>query len=158
MTEELNQQPREAFAAAIAARMLVKVAEFNREVVALPIPETPQVLGEQRRTWANAALQEELKEFNDAADAGDVLEAADALIDLVYFALGRLVEMGVPATAVWLDITPQLALQRNLELPPEKRLPESTVRHAFALYQQPSTDEGFAAVQIVPADADLNAA
>ena len=75
MTEELNQQPREAFAAAIAARMLVKVAEFNREVVALPIPETPQVLGEQRRTWANAALQEELKEFNDAADAGDVLEA-----------------------------------------------------------------------------------
>ena len=100
MTEELNQQPREAFAAAIAARMLVKVAEFNREVVALPIPETPQVLGEQRRTWANAALQEELKEFNDAADAGDVLEAADALIDLVYFALGRLVEMGVPATAV----------------------------------------------------------
>lgn len=100
MTEELNQQPREAFAAAIAARMLVKVAEFNREVVALPIPETPQVLGEQRRTWANAALQEELKEFNDAADAGDVLEAADALIDLVYFALGRLVEMGVSATAV----------------------------------------------------------
>lgn len=100
MTEELNQQPREAFAAAIAARMLIKVAEFNREVVALPIPETPQVLGEQRRTWANAALQEELKEFNDAADAGDVLEAADALIDLVYFALGRLVEMGVPATAV----------------------------------------------------------
>lgn len=100
MTEELTQQPREAFAAAIAARMLVKVAEFNREVVALPIPETPQVLGEQRRTWANAALQEELKEFNDAADAGDVLEAADALIDLVYFALGRLVEMGVPASAV----------------------------------------------------------
>lgn len=100
MTEELNQQPREAFAAAIAARMLVKVAEFNREVVALPIPETPQVLGEQRLTWANAALQEELKEFNDAVDAGDVLEAADALIDLVYFALGRLVEMGVPAVAV----------------------------------------------------------
>ena len=99
MTEELNQQPREAFAAAIAARMLAKVAEFNREVVALPIPETPQVLGEQRLTWANAALQEELKEFNDAVDAGDVLEAADALIDLVYFALGRLVEMGVPATA-----------------------------------------------------------
>lgn len=100
MTEELNQQPREAFAAAIAARMLAKVAEFNREVVALPIPETPQVLGEQRLTWANAALQEELKEFNDAVDAGDVLEAADALIDLVYFALGRLVEMGVPAVAV----------------------------------------------------------
>lgn len=100
MTEELNQQPSEVFAAAVVARMLVKAAEFNREVVALPIPETPQVLGEQRRAWANAALQEELKEFNEAAEADDALEAADALIDLIYFALGRLVEMGVPATAV----------------------------------------------------------
>ncbi len=100
MTEDLNQQPREAFAAAIAARMLVKVEDFNREVVALPIPETPQVIGPERQSWANAALQEELTEFNEAIDAGDVLEAADALIDLVYFALGRLVEMGVPAIAV----------------------------------------------------------
>ena len=65
---------------------------------------------------------------------------------------------GVPATAVWLDISPELALQRNLQLPPDQRLPESTVRHAFALYQLPSTDEGFADVKIVPADADLNAA
>ena len=40
------------------------------------------------------------------------------------------------------------------ELPPETRLPESTVRHAFALYQLPSTEEGFADVEIVPADAD----
>ena len=100
MTEDLNQQPREAFAAAIAARMLVKVADFSREVVALPIPETPQVIGPERQNWTNAALQEELTEFNEAIDAGDVLEAADALIDLVYFALGRLVEMGVPAIAV----------------------------------------------------------
>lgn len=100
MTEDLNQQPREAFAAAIAARMLVKVEDFNREVVALPIPETPQVINPERQNWANAALQEELTEFNEAIDAGDVLEAADALIDLVYFALGRLVEMGVPAIAV----------------------------------------------------------
>ena len=41
------------------------------------------------------------------------------------------------------------------ELPPETRLPESTVRHAFALYQLPSTEEGFADVQIVAADAPL---
>ena len=37
------------------------------------------------------------------------------------------------------------------------RLPESTVRHAFALYQLPSTEEGFADVQIVAADAPLDA-
>ncbi len=49
-----------------------------------------------------------------------------------------------------------LALQRNLQLPPDQRLPESIVRHAFALYQYPSIDEGFADVKIVLADADWN--
>ena len=67
-------------------------------------------------------------------------------------------QYGVPASAVWMEIDVKLALKRNQELPDDDQLPESTVRHAFALYQQPSTDEGFAAVQIVPADADLNAA
>lgn len=30
----------------------------------------------------------------------------------------------VPATTVWIDINPELALQRNREPPPETRLPE----------------------------------
>jgi len=95
-----NISPREAFAAAMAARMLAKVEQFNLEVCALPIPAEPTIMDEQRLEWANTAMQEELTEFNGACEAGDVLEAADALIDLVYFALGRLIEMGVPATAV----------------------------------------------------------
>lgn len=95
-----NISSREAFAAAVAARMLAKVEQFNLEVCALPIPTEPSIMDEQRLEWANTAMQEELTEFNGACEAGDVLEAADALIDLVYFALGRLIEMGVPATAV----------------------------------------------------------
>lgn len=95
-----NITPREAFAAAVAARMLDKVEQFNVEVCALPIPAEPSIMDPQRLEWANTAMQEELTEFNGACEAGDVLEAADALIDLVYFALGRLIEMGVPATAV----------------------------------------------------------
>ena len=47
-----------------------------------------------------------------------------------------------------------LALQRKLQLSPDQRQPASTVRHAFALYQLPSTEEGFADVKIVPADTD----
>ena len=62
----------------------------------------------------------------------------------------------VPATAVWIEISSELALQRNRELPAETRLPESTVRHAFALYQLPSTDEGFVRVMTVQADDPLN--
>lgn len=101
---ELEMGPREAFAAAIAARMLEKTEQFNREVVGLPIPEVPTILSEERVKWARAALSEEVKEFIDASSTGDVLEAADGLIDLVYFALGRLVEMGVPAAAVFEEV------------------------------------------------------
>lgn len=99
MTDE-NQSPREAFAAAVAARMLQKVEAFNREVTALPIPAIPQILNESRLEWSLTALNEELSELREATEAGDVLESADALIDIVYFALGRLCEMGVPAEAV----------------------------------------------------------
>ena len=88
----------------------------------------------------------------------DVTRRAHVPWDRVGYVPQRVaVGSGVPATAVWIDISPELALQRNRELPPETRLPESTVRHAFALYQLPSTEEGFADVQIVAADAPLNA-
>lgn len=90
--------------AVVAAAMLVAAAEFNREVVGLPIPRTPQVLDKQRLRWATSAIEEELIEFQDATKAGNVVEAADALVDLVYFALGRLVEMGVPAQAVFDEV------------------------------------------------------
>ncbi len=100
MSDDIEQQPGKAFAAAIAARMLMKVDKFNREVINLPIPEVPTLLSAERRKFATTALNEEIDEFETALEDEDVLEAADALIDLIYFALGRLVEMGVPATGV----------------------------------------------------------
>ncbi len=101
MDDTLDLSSREAFAAALVARMLGKVEQFNADVVGLPIPQTPTVLSAERHNWAITALKEELDEFTAAVHEGDVLEAADALIDLTYFALGRLVEMGVPAQAVF---------------------------------------------------------
>lgn len=91
-------------AADVAARMLSSVARFNREIVGLPLPSRPQVLDPSRLRWAMSALNEEISEFEEATENGDVAEAADALIDLVYFALGRLVEMGVPAKAVFDEV------------------------------------------------------
>jgi NTP pyrophosphatase (non-canonical NTP hydrolase) len=99
-----NQTPRETLAAAVVARMLLKVEDFNHGIIGLPIPHVPAVLSEPRKEWAITALNEELAEFRDACDQGDVLEAADALVDLVYFALGRLVEMGVPAMVVFNEV------------------------------------------------------
>lgn len=100
MSNEVN----DTTAATVAAVMLVKCAEFNEKIIGLPIPEKATVLGPERAAWALTALNEELKEFETATGTANVEEAADALIDLVYFALGRLVEMGVPAVAVFEEV------------------------------------------------------
>jgi predicted HAD superfamily Cof-like phosphohydrolase len=96
--------PTAAIVEALVARMLTDVDQFNREVCALPIPATPTMLNESRAQWSRTALQEELDEFTKACNEGDILEAADGLLDMVFFALGRLVEMGIPPQAIWQGI------------------------------------------------------
>ena len=80
MEEIETLSTNEAFAAALVARMLGKVEQFNADVVGLPIPPTPTMLSDKRCEWADAALKEELAEFNQACSDGDILEAADALL------------------------------------------------------------------------------
>ncbi len=81
--------------------MLMMVERFSREVVGLPVPESPTRLGDERKRWALSALREELAEFADATAPEDEV---DALIDLTYFALGRLVEMGVAPLAAFQEV------------------------------------------------------
>ena len=49
-------------------------------------------------------LQEELDEFEDAVAAGDLSDAADALADLVYVALGTAHMMGLPFDDIWKEV------------------------------------------------------
>lgn len=73
-------------------RYLALVHRFNVDIIGLPIPETPTRLSDARKDWAARALYEELDEFQRA----ETLEnEVDALVDMSYFALGRLIEMGV---------------------------------------------------------------
>ncbi|QDP53510.1 MAG: putative deoxynucleotide monophosphate kinase [Prokaryotic dsDNA virus sp.] len=75
--------------------------QFNADIIGLPIPETPSRLDPDRKKWAEGALSEELTEFIDA----DTLEdEVDALLDLVYFALGRVIEMGIVPGAAFEEI------------------------------------------------------
>lgn len=83
---------------------LMKVSEFCREVVRLPVPQAPSVLSSERLEFYLGAAGEELGELVKATNAGDVGEAADALVDLIYFTLGRLYEMGVPADVAFDDV------------------------------------------------------
>lgn len=57
-----------------------------------PIGRVPAAMEVERKKARTAWMQEELDEF---VEASTVHDEADAMIDLIYFALGTLVEMGV---------------------------------------------------------------
>lgn len=68
------------------------IGDFNRKICGLKYPKRPQSLDAERKEWACTALAEELFEFKNA---NNIADEADALIDLMYFAGGRLHEMGL---------------------------------------------------------------
>lgn len=60
-------------------------------------------------------LQEELNEFGDASRAQDMAEQADALVDLVYVALGTANMLGLPWEELWADVhRANMAKQRGV--------------------------------------------
>lgn len=68
-----------------------KVLQFHRHF-SVPYKERPTLLSEDRVQIRSEWMQEEIQEFL-ASQSLD--EQADAMIDLIYLALGTLVEMGV---------------------------------------------------------------
>lgn len=74
---------------------------FNKQIIGLPIPETPTRLSNERKQFALSALREELDEFDRSAS---ISGEADALIDLAYYALGRIVEMGLSPMAIFQEV------------------------------------------------------
>jgi len=68
-----------------------QVREFH-ERFGHPVAATPTRLSGERSAQRCAWMREEIQEFEAATD---VAGQTDAMIDLIYFALGTLVEMGV---------------------------------------------------------------
>ena len=68
------------------------VIEFNTKVLDLPQTET---LNEERLTWFNRVINEELDEFKEANAKASKVDMLDAVIDLIYFAYGRAFEIGI---------------------------------------------------------------
>lgn len=71
------------------------VYKFNEEIIQTIQPEKPQTLSRERLLFALTAMYEELHEFTVANNNNDVGESLDAMIDLIYFAIGRCYEMGI---------------------------------------------------------------
>lgn len=78
-----------------------QTSTFNRVVCGIETPERPTRLNSERKKWAFAALLEEANEF---ADADNLVDEVDALIDLIYFAAGRMQEMGVDGGRAFFEV------------------------------------------------------
>ena len=68
------------------------VRDFMTEILDFKFPTQLVALTGDRKHWAEEALAEELAEF---ASSEAIEDQADALLDLIYFAYGRLFEMGL---------------------------------------------------------------
>lgn len=60
-----------------------------------PYSETPKLMDLNRANARYKWMKEEIDEFIDASMDGNLYEQADAMIDVIYFALGTLVELGI---------------------------------------------------------------
>lgn len=60
-----------------------------------PIGSSPKPMEKERARKRYDWMKEEIDEFLEAVEEGDIVEQADAMIDVMYFALGTLVEMGI---------------------------------------------------------------
>ncbi len=81
----------------------VDVLRFYRKF-GIPIAEEPQLLDRETLRFRTARMVEELAEFCAAHGAGDLEEAADALIDLAYILHGTAIGMGIPWDACWEEV------------------------------------------------------
>ena len=75
-------------------KQLESVKEFHR-TYNQPILSTPQIPSLERCKLRYDLIAEELKEFKDAYEAGDIVEVADALSDLTYVVNGSYLEFGL---------------------------------------------------------------
>lgn len=63
-----------------------------------PVAKAPVMLGQER---ARKRYNWMLEEINEFIEADEIVEQADAMIDVIYFALGTLVEMGIKPDALF---------------------------------------------------------
>lgn len=76
----------------LVEKMLAQVERFQREILGAPIPSKPMMLiaGE-----VNAFIEHAEEELNELRSAKTTADQADALLDLAYITLGRLLRMGI---------------------------------------------------------------
>jgi hypothetical protein len=80
------------------------VKELYEKFPTLPRRESPGLLDDSIFGMRSTFMLSEVLEYQDAHWRGDLVKAADSLIDLVYVALGTAVAMGIPWDACWAHV------------------------------------------------------
>ena len=75
--------------------MYQQVKEFRKKMH-LPIGKEPQLLSPEQTSYFARFIMEELSEYLRGVEEGSIVDAADALVDLVYVTLGMAHAMGLP--------------------------------------------------------------
>jgi predicted HAD superfamily Cof-like phosphohydrolase len=71
------------------------VGSFRRKM-GLPISNNPHLLEPEESSYFTRFILEELSEYMRAVEEGSIVDAADAIVDMVYVALGCAHAMGLP--------------------------------------------------------------
>lgn len=82
-------------------KMVDDVAEFHNKILQQPVPESPSLVSLEFGIERLRFMQEELDEYVEAVFKGDMVGAADALMDIVYVALGTAHLMSLPVPELW---------------------------------------------------------
>lgn len=77
------------------------VCKFQAEVLMEPKPQVSGFVKSTRFFEGVNCLKEEIDELEEAYLKQDLASTADALIDLIYFALGMACRMGLPMDEAW---------------------------------------------------------
>jgi predicted HAD superfamily Cof-like phosphohydrolase len=70
----------------------------------LPTPQVPALLDHDAHHFRLGFMNEELREYVEAFEAGDLAKAADSLVDLDYVVLGTAVMMGLPWEELFAEV------------------------------------------------------
>jgi predicted HAD superfamily Cof-like phosphohydrolase len=80
-----------------------QVRQFN-ETYGKPMSEKPRLPTEAEATLMNNLIHEELMELNEAIDAGDLVEIADAIADILFVTAQQATMLGLPVDALLKEV------------------------------------------------------
>jgi len=85
-------------------KMHEMVLRFNRDIIGLPIPDKPTLLSHDRCYFRRRHLCEEMDEIEKGVGNVNLEQVTDGLLDLIYVAMGTLIEMGITPGAAFEEV------------------------------------------------------